>query len=86
MKYGIDASYLNDITFIGDEDIKTADTKLIGLVEVDDYVNGEKIIEVIKDGDMSRVKSVDGTFFNNDIKSILTKEMYARFEYKVGDN
>ena len=40
LKYGVDANYLKDIMFIGDEDVKIAKEKLIDLVEIGDYVNG----------------------------------------------
>ena len=56
---------------------------IIDLIEVGDYVNGEEIIQVINDGKMSRVKSIDGTYFENDIKSIVTKEQFESMEYKV---
>ena len=49
MKYGIEASYLDDIWFIGDDDIKLVKEKPIDLIEVGDYVNGCLIVEIEKD-------------------------------------
>ena len=40
MKYGVEASYLKDIMFIGDDDILKASHNIIDLIEVGDYVNG----------------------------------------------
>ena len=67
------------------ENYKTS-PNIIDLIEVGDYVNGEEIIQVINNGNMSRVKSIDETYFNNDIKSIVTHEQFSQMEYKVGGN
>lgn len=40
LKYGIEANYIVDIGFIGDEDIKISSPNIIDLIEVGDYVNG----------------------------------------------
>ena len=56
---------------------------IIDVIEVGDYVNGEEIIEIILDGKMSRVKTIDGTYFKEDIKSIAIKEMFESIQYKV---
>ena len=40
MKYGVEANYLKDVMFIGDEDILKASHNIIDLTEVGDYVNG----------------------------------------------
>lgn len=44
LKYGVEASYLKDIMFIGDENIIKSSPNIIDLIEEDDYVNGEKVI------------------------------------------
>ena len=46
MKYGIEANYLKDIVFIGDEDISKASYNIIDLIKVGDYVNGYKVLEI----------------------------------------
>ena len=43
MKYGVEANYLRDVMFIGDEDIIKASHNIIELLEVGDYVNGYKV-------------------------------------------
>lgn len=96
MKYGIEASYLDDIRFIGDDDIKLVKEKPIDLIEVGDYVNGCKIIELATniDGKVLYLET-DITEFDNlyacghiniyekDIKSIVTHEQFESMEYKV---
>lgn len=82
LKYGIEANYIVDIGFIGDEDIKTSSPNIIDLIEVGDYVNGFLVIHIIDN------KIVCGILLNyeeKDIKSIVTKELFEKREYKVGD-
>ncbi len=51
MKYGVEASYLKDIMFIGDDDILKTSHNIIDLIEVGDYVNGEKVIRIYEKGE-----------------------------------
>lgn len=98
MRYGIEANYLRDVMFIGDEDILKASYNIIDLIEVGDYVNGLK------------VSSVGGTYYgrkdkaiycdycenketgkltmiyDDEIKSIVTKEQFSSMEYRLGDD
>lgn len=64
----------------------------IDLIEEGDYVNGYKVINVINgkccpsgkcvDIDSS-MQSNECTFWESDIKSILTKQQFSNIEYKV---
>ena len=63
---------------------------IIDLMEVGDYVNGYKVIDItdyvivdlkVPTGDSWRCRE----FSENEIKSIVTKEMYASMEYKVNE-
>ena len=67
--------------------------QLIDLIEKDDYVNGYKVINVINEEPCPSGKCVDidsskdsseCTLWEEDIKTILTKEQYANNCYKVG--
>lgn len=59
---------------------------LIYLIEKEDYVNGERVVDVLLDGEMSRVKTAEGsTFFNNDIEWVITHEQIERHKFKVGE-
>ena len=71
------------IDILKKEVIIKSSPNIIDLIEVGDYVNGEEIIQVISDGNMSRVKSVDETYFQNDIKSIVTREQFESVKYEV---
>lgn len=86
MKYGVEANYLKDVMFIGDEDILKASHNIIDLIEVGDYVNGKEIEQIINNelyfetSDMASKIS----FKEKDIKSIVTKEQMEQMAYKVG--
>lgn len=67
--------------------------ELIDLVEVGDYVNGYRVINVINEGPCPSGKCVDidsskdsseCTLWEEDIETILTKEQYLVNCYKVG--
>lgn len=46
MKYGVEASYLKDVMFIGDDDIVRASYNIIDVLEVGDYVNGYYVSKI----------------------------------------
>lgn len=54
--------------------------QLIDLIEIGDFVNEEKIIEKWD----TRISSIKSNFYEEDIKTILTKESYMANCYKVG--
>ena len=90
MKYGIEASYLHDIWFIGDDDIKLVKEKPIDLIEVGDYVNGSKVLDIAQAPKKAIYTEQENggallPIVNNRIDSILTKEQFKNMEYKVGD-
>ena len=94
MKYGVEANYLKDVMFIGDDDVVKASYNIIDILEVGDYVNGNKVIEIEKN-----YKFIDGTIrdilwtdtkmqkpiWDKTIKSIVTKEQFEQMAYKVGE-
>ena len=98
MKYGVEASYLKDIMFIGDDDILKASNNIIDLIEVGDYVNklpvedyytryDEEKDDYIKIGIITLEDYWKGTFTSvEDIKSIVTKEQFSSMEYRLGDD
>ena len=92
MKYGVEASYLKDIMFIGDDDISKASHNIIDIVQVGDYVNGERVIGFgafcYDDGTIERTSlTLDKTVtcLDSEIKSIVTKEMFSSMEYRLGE-
>ena len=61
---------------------------IIDLIEMGDYVNGERVEEVFRDGivyyDKLRIHTTENNdYFEEDIKSIVTKENFASMQYKL---
>ena len=74
-----------------DRDIKKSSPNIIDLIEVGDYVNGHRIIDIAKDQiralyyeDINQ-KNALIPMINKDIKSIVTHEQFSQMEYKVGE-
>ena len=61
---------------------------IIDLIEVEDYVNGSYVEGFIEKNKFQNklIITEAGMIDNNDIKSIVTKEMYASVEYRVETN
>ena len=98
-------SYEDHITFINldDEDdideILKASYSIIDILEIGDYVNGSKVIDISiigKDKEkwvwVEQMEDTDNKYgddyvgYNNEqIKSIVTKEQFEQMAYKVGD-
>lgn len=75
-----DSCYLNNI------DIKKASFNIIDLIEVGDYVNGEKVTKLIDRKiyhENLNDPYYDIYFENKDIKSIVTKEQFNSIKYEV---
>lgn len=73
---------------------------IIDLIQENDFVNGEKVSSIQYDGmgfehircvqTICKFDDLDNqfyteTYFNKDIKSIVTKEQFERMSYKVGE-
>ena len=90
MKYGVEASYLKDIMFIGDDDISKASHNIIDLIEVGDYVNGHKVLNVEQYQIEVESSAIENETWEEiefyEIKSILTKEQFESMEYRLGDD
>lgn len=80
--------------YYNEKDIVKHSKQLIDLIEVGDYVNGYRVINVINEGLFPSGKCVDidsskdsseCTLWEEDIKTILTKEQYMANCYKVGE-
>ena len=95
MKYGVEANYLKDVMFIGDDDVVKASYNIIDILEVGDYVNGSKVIEIEKDYKFidNEIRDIlwldnkrNNAVWKETIKSIVTKEQFSSMAYKLGDN
>lgn len=82
MKYGVEANYLKDVMFIGDDDVIKASYNIIDILEKGDYANGVEVINIdnewitMSDMQVPILKSIA----NGMIKSVITHEQMA---YKV---
>ena len=89
MKYGVEANYLKDVMFIGDDDIVKASYNIIDLIETGDYVNGYLVLNVLDFNDNTRILSLERIYDNKiteeDIKSVITHEQMEQMAYKVGE-
>lgn len=73
-----------DLGFLCDEEIIKSSPRIIDLIEVGDYVNGREIDFISKEGVYSDYNNAEYYYFEKeDIKSIVTKEMFEQMEYKV---
>ena len=79
-----------------DSEVIKSSPNIIDLIEVGDYVNGYKVLEIEKDYLLDyreeinvlivqngEVYEVAKKIYNDDIKSIVTKEQFESMEYKV---
>ena len=89
MKYGVEANYLKDVMFIGDDDVVKASYNIIDILEKGDYVNGRLVYKNDEENYLYLIGfDADGNFYEDsikDIKSIVTKEQMKQMAYKVGD-
>ena len=95
MKYGVEANYLKDVMFIGDDDVVKASYNIIDILEKGDYVNGYKVSFIGEDYIHEKFVQCDypvevGStnhyrFYEKDIYSIVTKEQMEQMAYKVGE-
>lgn len=75
---------------INRNDIVKHSKNIVDLIEVGDYVNGYRIDNIIEGVLVNRANGIDRSGvltpvaqYNNDIKTILTKEQYTQNCYKV---
>ena len=76
---------LNDFYFVLNENIIKSSPNIIDLIEVGDYVNGERVINIIKKYKYLEVSDEEIIINEKDIKSIVTKEQFESMEYKIGE-
>lgn len=72
--------YGESFTFIKKTDVVKHSSNLIDLIQYGDYVNGEQITDIWNG---NRVSSIKSNFNEEDIKTIVTKEMMESISYKV---
>lgn len=91
MKYGVEANYLKDVMFIGDDDVVKASYNIIDLIEVGDIISFYEDIDnykkqyVIGIPDLITLDEIKDKITNDNIRlvSILTKQEMEQMAYKV---
>ena len=88
MKYGVEANYLKDVMFIGDDDIVKASYNIIDILEVGDMVNSLIVAKISEDNETKKKYiNLYGSLCeweNEAIKSVITHEQMEQMAYKVG--
>lgn len=74
----------NNEATVDDYVIKSS-PNILDLIEVGDYVNGEKVINIIKEHKYLEVSDEEIVIDEKDIKSIVTKEQFSQMEYRIGE-
>lgn len=86
---------LEDEYYANKKDILKASHNTIDLIEIGDYVNGSRVIEIneydgekyvyVEETEYSNANQTDINIYykNEDIKSIVTKEQFEAIQYKV---
>lgn len=80
--------------FVQFKDVVKHSSNIIDLIEVGDYVNGYKVLDVMENlntgeinlempMDYTNKELGDCTIYNKNIKSICTKEQFANAEYRL---
>jgi hypothetical protein len=83
----LDHNLIPDYEFcIYKEDIEKSSPNIIDLIEVGDYVNGERVVGVIKKYKYLEISDEAVIISEKYIKSIVTKEQFKIMEYKLGDD
>ena len=70
------------------KEIQKASNNIIDLIEVGDYVNGKKVSEIdfmIDDEKIIFAHDNKYHWFEEDIKSIVTKQQFSSMEYRLGE-
>lgn len=81
----LDHNLIPDYEFcIYKEDIEKSSPNIIDLIKVGDYVNGEKVVDIIKKHKYLAVSDEAVIICEKYIKSIVTKEQFKIMEYKLG--
>lgn len=77
--------------FSKNEKIVKHSKNIIYLIEKDDYINGEKVIDIFNPeflsfGELPYILTKNNKYEEQDIKTILTKEQIESIEYKVEED
>lgn len=81
--------------YYDEDEVIKASYNIIDLIEVGDYVNGKKIVDIgcLTNGPREGTKVIDyyitpsavSYLENEDIKSVVAKELFEYMEYRIGE-
>jgi len=74
----------NNEATVDDYVIKSS-PNIIDLIEVGDYVNGERVVTIIKKHKYLEVSDEEIIIDEKDIESIVTQEQFSQMEYRIGE-
>lgn len=93
--YEFDKEVYEEVNYLTASELKKykSSPNIIDLIEVGDYVNGNRVDFTNNNNKLSYENKCIGfydgdgdiTLFEKDIKTIVTREMFESMEYKVGD-
>jgi len=70
--------------------IVKASYEILDLIELDDYVNSEKVIRIFKPmfmqmGELPYVVTTNSKYESQEIMDVVTKEQFSQMKYKIGE-
>ena len=85
--------------FIFENDIIKSSSNIIDLIEVGDYVNGDRVVALKGDIEKNKINNEDDIIYTEyindydewcgyekeDIKSIVTKDQFSQMEYRINE-
>lgn len=77
--------YNDNGSFFDNKNIVKLSPNIIDLIEVGDYVNGNEVLEIKNFGSFNGIKVFGDIYYNEEIKTIVTKEQFKQMEYIIGD-
>ena len=71
---------------ITSDDLLKSDKSILHEIEVGDYVNGERVINIIKKHEYLEVSDEEIVIDKEDIKTIVTKQQFKAMQYVVKED
>ena len=71
---------------ITSDDVLKSDKSILHEIEVGDYVNGERVINIIKKHEYLEVSDEEIVIDKEDIKTIVTKQQFKAMQYVVKED
>lgn len=81
----------NNVPYVSLKNIIKASYNIIDILEVGDYVNGDKVIKIFNPmflsiGELPYIITINGKYEEQEIETIVTHEQMEQMEYKIKEN